>query len=155
MGRNDQLSEQARILAPYLKPWIFTEFYEESTYTPTYLGGTTAGTTTYAANGQVGIWTRLGRLIFFHGRVEWTAATGTGNAQISLPFTTTSGTNFNYSGGADTTGVTFANSTPTMLISASTAFFVLRSPLTNAAPTTVQIEAAGAINFSGFFEVSV
>lgn len=128
--------------------------YLEDVYTPTYLGETTAGVTTYAANGQVGRWTRIGQLIFFRGRIEWTAATGTGNANISLPFTPLNVTNLNYGGGLDTTTVTFANGTPVMLIGANLAFFRMRSPLTNAAAATVQVEAAGAVNFAGFFEVA-
>lgn len=140
-------------LAADLWPLLARFFMATGTYSPTYLGETTPGTTTYAANGQVGHWTRIGRLVFFYGRVEWTAATGTGQANISLPFTPANVTNLNYGGGVDISGVTFANSTPTMLMSANLAFFRMRSPLTNAAPTTVQVEAAGIVNFSGFFEV--
>ena len=61
----------------------FDTFYQTSTYTPTYFGGTTAGATTYSF--QQGKWTRIGNLIFVTGAVVWTAATGTGNACIALP----------------------------------------------------------------------
>lgn len=62
----------------------FTSFYAVGTWTPTYVGGVTPGVTTYSV--QVGTWTRLGRAIFAYGRVVWTAATGTGNAHVSLPW---------------------------------------------------------------------
>lgn len=138
----------ARLLA---RPFII---YAKGTYAPTYLGGTTAGTTTYAADGQVGHYTRIGRLVFFYGRVQWTAATGTGNAQISLPFTPTNVTNLGGSVAIDTNTVTFANSAPQGLLQANAAFFLMRSPLTNAGSAVVQMEAAGIVNFSGFFEVA-
>lgn len=130
--------------------------YTPSTaYTPTYLGGTTPGVTTYAANGQVGRYTRIGGLVFFRGRTEWTAATGTGNAQISLPFTTLNITNLGGAISIDTNNVTFANGTPQGLLQANATFFLMRSPITNAGSAIVQIEAAGIVNFEGFFEASV
>lgn len=128
--------------------------YDKGSYTPTYLGGTTAGATTYAANGQVGHWVRVGVLVFFYGRIQWTAATGTGDAQISLPFTPVNVTNLNYGVMIDTNTVTFAAGTPQGLIQAAGAFFIMRSPASNAGSTTVQVEAAGIVNFSGLFEVA-
>lgn len=122
------------------------------TYVPTYVGGTTAGVTTYVT--QIGHWTRIGRLLFYQGRLEWSAATGTGNAQFSLPFTAVNTANLFCSGSIDNTNVTFANGTPQVLIQPNTAFFLLRSPITNAASAVVQIEAAGIVNFSGFYEVT-
>lgn len=58
--------------------------YEEGTWTPTLVGGTTAGTTTYA--NQVGYYTRIGNLVTCFARIVVTAATGTGDARVSLPF---------------------------------------------------------------------
>ena len=127
--------------------------YTKGTYTPTYVGGTTAGTTTYAANGQVGEWTRIGRLVYFTGRVEWTAATGTGNARISIPFTASNRTNLNWVVSLALNNVTFANGSPTGLINANTAYFDIRSPQTNAGSTISAVEAAGIVNFTGFFSV--
>ena len=65
-------------------------------YTPTLLGGSTAGATTY--NIQQGYYTRIGNLIHVDFSIQITAATGTGNMQISLPFTATSATNYIASG---------------------------------------------------------
>jgi hypothetical protein len=60
-------------------------WYEEGTWTPTYLGLTTAGTTTYGVN--KGTYVRVGRLVTVTGVMTWTAATGTGQAALGgLPF---------------------------------------------------------------------
>jgi hypothetical protein len=61
--------------------------YEEGTFTPTYLGETTAGTTTYTR--QIGRYTKIGRLVYVMISINITNATGTGNAIIGgLPFAT-------------------------------------------------------------------
>lgn len=67
-----------------------------TSYTPTALGGTTAGTTTYTI--QNGYYVRIGSLIFVQFVVQYSAATGTGNIQISLPFTANSSSNANVVG---------------------------------------------------------
>lgn len=141
-----------RRLISALKGW-FLPFTAGNigTYTPTYLGSTAAGTTTYSV--QQGAWVRVGPIVFVTGTVVWTAATGTGNAQISLPFASANTSNQNFSGSVRTVNVTFANSTPQILIQPNTAFFILQSPLTNAASTTVQMEAAGNIVFSVWYFV--
>ena len=123
-----------------------TTFFSTGTYVPTYLGGTTAGATTYVV--QQGAWTKIGDLVFATGTVQWSAATGTGNAQISLPFTAINVANQNHSGSLWVATVTFANGTPQLLISPNTAYFIMTSPLTNAANTTVAVEAAGVVAWS-------
>ena len=67
------------------------DHYEEGTWTPQISGSSTAGTTTYAAGGQVGRYTRIGRIIFLNGYVSWTNnAGGAGNLLIgNLPYTVT------------------------------------------------------------------
>lgn len=62
----------------------FSSFYASGEYTPTYLGRTTPGATTYTT--QLGAWTRNGRLLTVTVFLNWSAATGTGIALISLPF---------------------------------------------------------------------
>lgn len=113
----------------------------KESWTPTLAGGTTAGVTTYSL--QQGFWVRLESVYLVTGTITWTAATGTGNAQVSLPFTPT----YRGSGALWTQNVTFANSTPTIQI-ASQPFFLMYSPLTNAAGAIVQMEAAGDIRFT-------
>lgn len=131
------------------KAWIL---YQESTYTPTYLGATTAGVTTYTT--QVGFYTRIGRVVFFNGRVTWTAATGTGVAIISTPFTTANVTDMRYAISLRTNGLTFANNNVIGSLALNSAAFSMTSLLTNAAPTDVNVEAAGDVIFSGWFNMN-
>jgi len=123
-----------------------TTFFSTGTYVPTYLGGTTAGATTYSV--QQGAWTKIGDLVFVTGSLTWTAATGTGTAIISLPFTSANVANQNHGGSCWISSVTFANGTPLLLISPNTAVFSLFSPLTNAGNTAVAVEAAGTMVFT-------
>ena len=59
--------------------------YVEGTYSPT-LDGAVSGTTTYTS--QVGSYVRIGNFLYLQGRVAFSAATGTGNAQLgAFPFT--------------------------------------------------------------------
>lgn len=125
--------------------------YAKSTYTPTYLGATTAGATTYTT--QDGFYTKIGRVVFFHGRVIWTAATGTGSAIVSLPFTSNTTTGMRSIAVVYPTNVTFANGSIAAQIAPNSAFFVMNSPATNAGGTAVAVEAAGDIIFGGFFNV--
>lgn len=111
-------------------------------YTPTY-DGSTPGSTTYST--QQGAYVQFGLLIIATLTLVWTAAAGTGNAQISLPLAASSTSSQNFSGSVRNVNVTFANSAPQVLIAAGASFFLLQSPLTNAASTTVQVEAAGNI----------
>lgn len=76
--------------------------YTQGTFTPTLVGATTAGTTTYTS--QFGYYTRIGNLVFCEGLVSLSAATGTGDATIGgLPFTVK-----NQSGGATPGSVIFS-----------------------------------------------
>lgn len=140
--KNQALAKSIAALLPGLRYVQQTQ----GSYTPTYLGATTPGATTYST--QQGGYTRWGNLVFVTGTLVWTAATGTGNAQISLPFAAAATANQNYSGSVRNTTVTFANSTPQILLASAGTVFLLQSPLTNAASTNVAIEAAGNIVFS-------
>ena len=62
------------------------------TWTPTIVGGSVAGSTTYVA--QNGYYVRIGSLVFVQGLINISAATGTGDATIGgLPFTVKNQTN--------------------------------------------------------------
>jgi hypothetical protein len=68
--------------------------YEEGTFTPTALGGTTAGTTTYFY--AQGAYTKIGRCVTATVRMAWSVLTGTGDLRLGgLPFT--SGATYEYS----------------------------------------------------------
>ena len=122
---------------------------DTNTYTPTYLGATTAGTTTYTT--QDGFWRKIFNIVFFNGRVVWTNATGTGTAIISLPFTSESTSGKRYSLTINPTNVTFANGYVSANIANGASFFSMISPATNAAGTAVTVETAGDIIFTGWF----
>jgi len=60
--------------------------YSEGTFTPTLIGASTAGTTTYSV--QDGYYRRVGNLVIIQAVVTGTGATGTGNALFGgFPFT--------------------------------------------------------------------
>lgn len=125
--------------------------YAKGTYVVTYLGATSAGVTTYTT--QDGFYVRIGNVVFFNGRVVWTAATGTGNAIVSLPFTAQNTTGMRYAIRLFITNVTFANGSVQAAIAPGGTTFNMASPATNAASTAVAVEAAGDIIFSGWFRV--
>lgn len=61
------------------------DWYEEGTFTPTMVGQTTAGTTTYTE--QSGEFTRIGNRVFFNLKLRVSTMTGTGALFISgLPY---------------------------------------------------------------------
>lgn len=140
---------EAQVKRIAARPFVY---YDKGTFTPTYLGSATAGTTTYSI--QVGNWTRIGRMVYLQGRVDWTASTGTGNAQIGgLPFTSANTTNGHVAIPLYTVNLTFANGSVQGIIAPNVTFFTILSPATNAAGTTVQMEAAGTIIFGGHYFV--
>ena len=64
--------------------------YEEGTFTPTLIGNSTAGTTTYVA--QNALYVKIGRQVTVSIDLEITGTTGTGTIRVGgLPFTATSG----------------------------------------------------------------
>lgn len=148
---NRKLQALAERLAPYLLPILLKLFTDSSSsYVPTYFGLTTAGVTTYSV--QVGAWTRILRIYFFNARVVWTNATGTGIAAISLPVTATATANTSFVIPVRSDGLTFANGNVVGRIT-NTNYVRFDSLLTNAAPTVVNVEAAGDVMISGFFYV--
>lgn len=67
--------------------------YTEGTWTPTLIGGSTAGTTTYTA--QNGYYTRIGNMVTVWAIIVTTGSTGTGNITFGgLPFTVKNQTNY-------------------------------------------------------------
>lgn len=143
MGINEIAeAEEARRLYKLLRAYFPP--MDAGTYTPTYVGGTTAGTTTYLL--QEGEFRRLGPVVFCSGRINWSAASGTGEARISLPSVV--GATYRSSGSLFVDGVTFAGTMPQMLVTPGTQYFTMYSAATNAAPTVINVEAAGLIIWS-------
>jgi len=73
--------------------------YEEGTWTPTAVGGTSAGTTTYVGS-PLGFYTKVGNLVNASAYIGISGMTGTGNLHLSLPFA--SNVNMNHVGSAGT-----------------------------------------------------
>ena len=86
----------------------FMNVYISGTWTPTLIGATTAGTTTYS--NQYGYYTKIGNIVFCYFYISITAATGTGGAEFSLPTKLISQTNGFIAGNCivNSTGWTFA-----------------------------------------------
>lgn len=67
--------------------------YAVNSFTPTVVGGTIAGTTTYVT--QTGYYIKIGNLVYFEAFVQWSNATGTGLIVLqNLPFTVSGSTTF-------------------------------------------------------------
>lgn len=121
------------------------------TYTPTYQGSTTGGTTTYTT--QQGWYIRIGSVIFATGTLIWTNATGTGNVRILLPFTSSNTSGQRHAAYVYTENVTFANGSIQGVNFANNDTLRLFSPATNAGSTELSIEVAGTIIFSIWYVI--
>ena len=120
-------------------------------YTPEYYGGTSAGVTTYATDGQLGAYVILGPMCLFTARLEWTAVTGTGEARVSLPTTAAA---YNHAVIVVPSAITYSQDYLVGQIIASTNYVNFRSPITNSSSTVVNIEAAGVLTISGLFAIA-
>lgn len=71
------LQSLARNLADLILPWISRTIYATGTFTPTWLGTTTAGVFTYdtAAGTNYGRWVRIFDMVYISCRVSITAIT--------------------------------------------------------------------------------
>lgn len=120
-------------------------------FTPTYFGLSTAGSTTYTT--QTGSYIRLGNIVFFRAQVTWTAASGTGQAAIgNLPFTSVDA----FMNVAYYDNVTVGNHKQLVAFvpfSQTHAALYACDPAGGAAASVV-VEAAGEIRLSGFYFIS-
>jgi hypothetical protein len=147
MPQSDDIQSLARRLVEPLRGWFLSygSAYDSGLYTPSYFGGTTAGVTTYNTNGQVGEWVRVGDMVTVWAKLDWTGATGTGDARILLPFTARNTTGAQYAGSARISAVTYAGDWVSVLVSPNATFAILQTATSNAGATTLQVEAAGVI----------
>lgn len=128
------------------------DWYEEGTFTPTIVGGTTAGVGTYTS--QVGSYTRFGDLVEFSLVVSITAHTGTGALRVSgLPFSAKTATN-----GYQGLTIGFFNNlvfsgTPTAYINSGQSFISFIQNTTNAPITNISIDTSCEICISGTYRV--
>lgn len=128
-----------------LETWFVRE--RRGSWTPTYFGLTTAGTTTYTM--QEGRYAVHGSVVELWGRVTWTAATGTGQAVIGgLPFAVPSIGNLFYPAALWVSDVTFGGSGVQLLGWPGQPQLRLYTLSSNATSTAINIEAAGDIIFN-------
>lgn len=71
---------------------VLDNFVDKTSWTPTLMGATTPGTSTYTT--QTGMYSRIGNMVFASGVIVVTAATGTGTLQIgNFPIISSSAAN--------------------------------------------------------------
>lgn len=149
---NPQIQALAKQIASPLLPWLldlFTEF--SAAWAPTY-DGATPGTTTYASGGQRGTYLRVGPLVVANGYVEWTNATGSGTARISLPFLCRDAAAAQrWPVLLTVSGVTWTGSILQAYVESGDQFLTLAGVSSAAAPTAVTVETAGLIAFTAIY----
>jgi len=128
--------------------------YEEGTFTPTVIGGTTAGTVSYA--NQQGSYVKTGKVVTVNLAINWASHTGAGQLQISsLPFSSKAGGsaagNILYSG-LEYTATPFNQVTP--FIGSSSAYLTLWQQGNNVGYATLPIEAAGVVYITISYETA-
>ena len=118
-----------------------------TSFTPTYLGATSAGVTTYTT--QLGIYAQFGSVVIATGRLTWTNATGTGVAVIGgLPATSVNTTNLRYPIIGWYSAITFGGSFVEALLAENASAFTMYTTTTNANATQLNIEVAGDLAFT-------
>jgi hypothetical protein len=126
--------------------------YEEGTFTPTVIGGSTAGTGTY--NLQSGSYTKVGRLVSFRLQVFWSSHTGTGGLFVSsLPFSC-SGIGGVTIGLLNDIPLTASNYAMSDLVDGGTSARFRNYPVGGSGITDVSISNGGNIVLSGTYFTS-
>jgi hypothetical protein len=128
--------------------------YEEGAWTPVVEGSTTAGTGTYG--NQIGLYTKVGRVVHFQCWLQVNSHTGTGVTLIKgLPFTSNSsdakGTaNLNYFANLTIS----ASNTAGLQVANGQTYLVLKEfPVGGGVAGSVPIDPNMQINFSGSYTV--
>jgi hypothetical protein len=128
--------------------------YEEGTWTPTLIGGTTNPTVTYSV--QRGKYTKIGRVVTVECYLAWSAFTG-GSGQLrldGLPFTVSSATPSTSSAGAlmNMNGITLASGRTFAAMQAvgGTTYCVIRNLGSAVNGTTTDIASTAATGEIGF-----
>ena len=128
--------------------------YEEGSWTPVVTGSTSAGTGTYG--NQIGLYTKVGRVVHFQCWLQVSAHTGTGVTLINgLPFTSNAsdakGTgNLNYFANLTIS----ASNTAGLQVANGQTYLVLKEfPVGGGVSGSVAIDPNMQINFSGSYTV--
>lgn len=126
--------------------------YEEGTFTPTVTGSTTAGTATYTV--QIGRYTKIGDLVFFSIRLDYSGGTGTGNLQVSgLPFTSVTLTNNATAVSVRASNITFTGALKAAIASNSTVV-ALSNEVSNTALASTAYDDSGSILVAGSYKAA-
>jgi hypothetical protein len=126
------------------------------TWTPTVIGASTAGTTTYSV--QEGLYTIIGNLVYIEATITISAATGTGNALFNLPFTVKNLSNYNPQGTMNLSSTNWAwtGATGTMLTFGpltNTATAEVNSLKSDGAATLAMTNGAATFAFSCWYQI--
>ena len=131
-------------------------WYEEGTFTPDVYGTSTRGAATYAANGQVGLYTRIGNVVYITVWLSWTAHTGTGSLRVDgLPFTSKSTTSSFAFLACYNDGLSLAaNSYMMAYISPGTQILVPQQVVTGGGSSgSIGMDTAATMGFTGMYFV--
>jgi hypothetical protein len=129
--------------------------YEEGTFTPSIVGGTTAGTASYTV--AQGYYTKIGNRVFLQCYINWSSGTGTGSLLIgNLPFTSSSSSSSQ--GGfvisyINNVGLTASNYAFALLQANKTTVDIFQYPVGGGATNSVAYDASGELVISGQYFV--
>ena len=125
----------------------------KTTWTPTIIGHTSAGTGTYTV--QSGTYAKIANIVFLRGYVLWTAHTGTGNMRIGgLPFTPSTTASVFQPMSVWFSNITLAAVGNKLQIYANPTLPQLNiEEVGSGASVAVAIDTAGSIMISGFYFV--
>lgn len=122
--------------------------YEEGTWTPVVEGSSTAGSGSYST--QTGLYTKIGRMVYYFGRTIYTGHTGTGNLYITgLPFTV----NGTVPCMLRVSTLVFPNPTIQGIAANGTTRLQFETVTDGAAASTLAIDSAADLNCMGFYFV--
>jgi len=129
--------------------------YEEGTFTPVIFGTTTAGVGTYTS--QVGLYTKIGNVVYYTINVAWSAHTGTGNIGLSgLPFTSRNSTGALWiaSGFSNNLAMSASNILAPRVGSNSTQVIIAQTPVGGGAPNNIPMDSSvTTLGITGFYFV--
>ena len=127
--------------------------FPASTFSPTIIGTSTAGTATYSV--QQGNYTKIGNRVFFNCYVAWTGHTGTGNMQMSgFPFVSNATANTQ-----SALSISFVDNISLTAGNIPSAYFEVnsqrvvfsQSPTGGGAAAAVPLDTAGAVMVAGSY----
>lgn len=121
------------------------DHYQEGTFTPTIVGGTTEGAGVYTV--QVGRWQRVGNRVHVRAQCVWTAHTGAGELRLTaLPFV---------AAGSNATGECLIHSGPTWVLGQVPAVFVSSGQAVARCITSASGAASGAVTIAATGDLTI